>query len=112
MTTTSLPARAHELLDQARAASSRRAAGTLHGGHDHRLRQTVIALAAGARLHEHESPGEATLQVIEGRVRLTAGDRTWEAATGDHLVIPPARHALDAVQDSAVLLTVVVHPTR
>lgn len=112
MTTTNLPVLAQRLLEQARAATSRRAADTVHGGRDHRLRQTVIALIAGARLHEHESPGEATLQVVEGRIRLTAGDLDTEAVTGDHLVIPPVRHAVDALEDSVVLLTVVVHPTR
>ena len=70
------------------------------------MRQTLIALAAGARLHEHESPGEATLQVLTGQVRLTAGEDTWEGGVGDHLVIPPQRHGLEALTDAAVLLTV------
>jgi len=30
----------------------------------------------------------------------------WEGRTGDLLVIPDARHALQAIEDSAVLLTV------
>jgi quercetin dioxygenase-like cupin family protein len=92
---------------QARAATSGRSAHTIHGGHDHVLRQTVLALAAGRGLDEHESPGEATMQVLVGRVRLSAGDESWEGAAGDYLVIPARRHSLDAVDDSAVLLTVV-----
>jgi quercetin dioxygenase-like cupin family protein len=76
------------------------------GGHEHALRQTVIALTAGSALDEHENPGEATLQVLRGRVRLTAGQVDWEGRTGDLLVIPDARHALQAIEDSAVLLTV------
>jgi quercetin dioxygenase-like cupin family protein len=80
----------------------------VHGGHDHRLRQTLLALAAGQGLAEHESPGEATLQVLQGRVRVTAGEDVWEGGTGDHLVLPPARHDLVAVEDAAVLLTVSV----
>lgn len=91
----------------ARAGSSGRSARTIHGGHEHALRQTVIALAAGHALDDHNSPGEATLQVLTGRVRLSAGEETWEGAAGDFVVIPPARHRLDAVEDSAVLLTVV-----
>ncbi|CAN5456972.1 cupin domain-containing protein [soil metagenome] len=95
-----------EQLAAARDAHSGRAAHTVHGGHDHFLRQTVIALIAGHELGEHQSPGEATLQVLRGRVRLTVGDDACEGSTGDYLVIPPARHALSAIEDSAVLLTV------
>jgi len=43
------------------------------GGHEHVLRQTLIALTAGSSMSEHENPGEATLQVISGRVRLVSG---------------------------------------
>lgn len=106
MRTTSLPELVADQLTKAQAASSGRAAVTIHGGHEHDLRQTVIALADGRSLGEHESPGEATLQVLRGRVRLVAGEESWEGAEGDHLVIPPTRHDLTALADSAVLLTV------
>jgi quercetin dioxygenase-like cupin family protein len=59
-------------------------------------------------LEEHGSPGEATVHVLHGRVRLRAGDLSWEGSPGDLLVVPDARHALDALEDSAVLLTVAV----
>ncbi len=55
---------------------------------------------------EHDSPGEATLQVIVGEVRLTAGADSWDGGAGDHLVIPPQRHDLAALTDAVVLLTV------
>jgi len=103
----SLTALADEQIATARASSAGRSARTIHGGQKHVLRQTVLALVAGRALGEHESPGEATLQVLAGRVRLSAGDDSWEAATGDYLVIPPARHDLAAIDDSAVLLSVV-----
>jgi quercetin dioxygenase-like cupin family protein len=103
---TSLTALAHEHLERAETASSGRSAATVYGGHEHVLRQTLIALAAGQQLEEHESPGEATLQVLAGRVRLRAGESSWEAATGELLVVPDARHALEALEASAVLLTV------
>lgn len=97
---------AEQLLAQAHDGSSGRAARTVYGGHGHELRQTVIALVAEQELAEHESPGEATLQVLSGRVRLTAGSEEWELGTGDLIAIPPRRHGLAALQDSAVLLTV------
>ena len=64
------------------------------------------ALTAGTVLGEHESPGEATLLVLEGHVTLRAGEEEWEARGGDHVVIPPERHDLAAITDAAVLLTV------
>ena len=107
MNTVSLTTLADEQIAAARASTAGRSAHTIHGGHDHALRQTVLALAAGRSLGEHESPGEATLQVLVGRVRLGAGDESWEGAAGDHVVIPPARHDLAAIEDAVVLLTVV-----
>ncbi|WP_243418184.1 cupin domain-containing protein [Actinomycetospora cinnamomea] len=105
----SLVALARQQLERAAAAASGRSARTVYGGHEHVLRQTVIALTAGARLAEHENPGEATLQVLTGRVRLAAGDDTWDGRTGDHIVIPQARHSLEALEDAAVLLTIGGH---
>jgi quercetin dioxygenase-like cupin family protein len=102
----SLQAVARELSRTAAAADSGRAAETLHGGHDSVLRQTAIALTAGSVLAEHENPGEATLIVLEGRVRLVAPTATWEGRQGDLIIIPAARHSLEAVTDAAVLLTV------
>ena len=94
MESTSLTALADEQLTLARAAVNGRSAHTVHGGHDRQLRQTLLALAAGQGLDEHESPGEATLQVLVGRVRVATGDDVWEGAAGDHLALPPARHDL------------------
>ncbi|MEU3144568.1 MULTISPECIES: cupin domain-containing protein [unclassified Streptomyces] len=102
----SLDALAREHLERAAAASTGRSASTVHGGHEHTLRQTLLALTSGTSLAEHENPGEATLLVLRGRVRLTSGETSWEGRTGDLIVIPPARHSLEALEDAAVLLTV------
>lgn len=108
MQKTSLIALVRQQLDAARLAPSGRSSSTVYGGHEHVLRQTVIALVAGRGLDDHESPGEATLHVLHGRVELVAGDVTWEGSGGDHIAIPAGRHHLNAVEDSAVLLTVAV----
>ena len=73
------------------------------------LRQTLIALTAGTSLSEHENPGEATVQVLSGRVRLLAGTNSWDGREGDLIVIPPSRHSLAAVENAVVLLTVAKH---
>ncbi len=102
----SLTSLAAKKLAEARQTHSGRAAHTIHGGRTHGLRQTVLALLAGRELAEHDSPGEATLQVLQGHVRLTVGDDAWDGKTGDYVAIPPQRHALEAVGDSVVMLTV------
>jgi quercetin dioxygenase-like cupin family protein len=102
----SLTALAREHLEKARSTSSGRSAHTVYGGHEHSLRQTLIALTAGTDLDEHEAPLEATLQVVNGRVRLGAGNSHWDGSAGDLIVIPHTRHGLHALEDSVVLLTV------
>ena len=41
-----------------------------------------------------------------GRVRLVSDGTSREGTVGDLLVIPDARHALEALDDAVVLLTV------
>jgi quercetin dioxygenase-like cupin family protein len=102
----SLTALARHHLEAARSASSGRSAHTVYGGHEHVLRQTVIALRAGIDVDEHENPGEATVQVLHGRVALVAGENRWNGSPGDLITVPDSRHRLEAVEDSVVLLTV------
>ncbi|MCH9668976.1 MAG: cupin domain-containing protein [Actinomycetia bacterium] len=106
MNKVSLTALAREQLAGAERASSGRSAHTVYGGHEHVLRQTVIALVADQKLDEHENPGEATVHVLRGRVRLIAGQDSWEGSSGDLISVPDSRHSLEALQDSAILLTV------
>jgi quercetin dioxygenase-like cupin family protein len=107
MNKVSLTALAREHLETARAASSGRSSHTVYGGHEHSLRQTLIALRGGSGLDDHESPGEATLHVLQGRVRVTNSHANWDVSSGDHIVIPASRHGLQALEDAVVLLTVV-----
>ncbi|MEY9210936.1 cupin domain-containing protein [Thermobifida halotolerans] len=105
----SLDALAQQQLRRAVEVSAGRSATTVYGGHEHSLRQTLIAFREGAGMSEHPNPGQSTLQVLRGRVRLTAGDDSWDARSGDLLLIPQARHAVTALEDAAVLLTVVMN---
>jgi quercetin dioxygenase-like cupin family protein len=102
----SLEAKARELAHNAAESSSGRAADTVFGGHEKRLRQTVISLREGAELAEHQSPGEATLVVISGRLRVVAGETMWQGREWDFLVVPNAPHSVEAETDTTFLLTV------
>lgn len=92
-------------LDDAKASPHGRSAHLFL--HDGPLRQTVIALIAGAALDEHNTPPAASLQVLHGRVRLTGPGGGQELKAGQVAAIPHERHGLQAVEDSAVLLTTV-----
>lgn len=103
----SLQALAREQVSAAHRNPAARASRTVFGGHEHALRQTVIALAAEATLDEHENPGEATILVLSGRIELRAGDDRWHGGQGDLLIVPDASHSVHAEEDSAILLTAV-----
>jgi len=96
-----------DLLERARSHDSRRAAQTIHSGSS--MRATVIALTTGAELAEHEAPPAATLQVISGQVRLHWAEQERRLCDGEITDIPAHRHALTALTDTVVLLTVALH---
>jgi quercetin dioxygenase-like cupin family protein len=58
------------------------------GGHEHVMRQIVIALFRGRSLAEHVNPGEATVHVLRGRVRLATDTASWDGRQGDLIVVP------------------------
>lgn len=84
-------------------SSGRHSKSLLHG---ERQRVVLIALRAGSELAEHESPPAATLQVVAGECLLTSGEREWTVGIGELVAIPPERHAVTAVIDTTMLLTV------
>jgi quercetin dioxygenase-like cupin family protein len=69
------------------------------------LRLTLVALTAGSWLYEHVDPGEVSLQVLRGRVRIISANTSYNGGSGDVMLIPAARHSLHALTDSVVLLT-------
>lgn len=89
----------------ARTNGTGRSSATVYKGSH--LTHTVVAMTEGTELAEHENPGEATAQVLVGRMELRSGTDTWECAAGNLLVIPQARHSVRAIGDCAFLLTVV-----
>lgn len=93
-----------EQLQRAREASNGRSATTVH--HGNRLRQTLMAMTAGTRLGEHQSPGDATVLCLRGGVVINLGGRSIDVPEGALVDVPAQRHDLVANEDSLVVLTV------
>lgn len=111
----SLEALARQHLERAQSDPAGRSAETVYGGHEHTLRQTLVALRSGSVMDDFRSPGEGTVLVLRGRVRLTAGSDddsdTWEGRDADLLTLPASRQehlTLTAVEESTILLTVAI----
>jgi len=66
----------------------------------------LLAFRGGVRLAEHDAPGAAMLQVLQGWVRLVAREESWALGQGDHLQLSPTWHRLESLEGAAVLLTV------
>ncbi len=93
----------------AATADSGRGSVTVYGRTGARLRQTVVALAAGRVMAEHKSPGDASLLCLQGRVLVRAGESQVELTAGELVAVPPQRHEVEAAEPSVLLLTVALH---
>jgi quercetin dioxygenase-like cupin family protein len=72
------------------------------------LRVTLVALAPGGVIPEHQADGPITVQPLEGRVRFTAGGRVYDVGPGQLLSAGSGvRHAVASAGGAAFLLTVV-----
>lgn len=70
------------------------------------LRVVLIALHAGATMDDHLAAGALTVQVLEGRVRFTAGGETRALVPGELLALEPGLpHDVQALEESVFLLT-------
>lgn len=103
--TTALREIVPSLIESAR--ENDRGLATAMGAASGPLRQVVAALRADALLPDHENPGDATLQCLEGEVELatTSGSSSVVLTKGDLVVIPHERHFLRAITDTAVIIT-------
>jgi len=72
------------------------------------VRVTLIALKKGSKLPEHHAPGRMTLAVISGKIKFEVSKE--EKELGQHEIVALQErlpHAVEALEDSAVLLTIV-----
>ena len=72
-----------------------------------RLEVLRLVLPAGKEIAEHRAPGEITVQCLEGAIEFEVHGATRELRAG-HMLYVAARepHALKAIEDSSVLVTI------
>jgi len=99
------------LLTQAAENPQGRSSQRIDFGHEH-LRITAIGFVAGAELPDHKNPGEAVLQVVRGRIRLTDETRSIEVEIDTIARIPDGVHSVEALEPSVIVLTAVTLPDR
>lgn len=70
------------------------------------LRIVLVVMRAGARIAEHRAQEITSIHALSGCVRLALTDRSLELAGGRVIAIAPdLRHQVEALTDSALLLT-------
>jgi quercetin dioxygenase-like cupin family protein len=71
------------------------------------FRVVLIALKAHASIPEHHADGRISVQTIRGHIRLRALERTFDLPAGSLLALDQGvKHDVEALQDSALLLTI------
>lgn len=71
------------------------------------LSVVLTVIRAGGRIAEHDTAGTTLVQVLNGKVRLTAGDAAWELGPGDLASIGPGvPHQIEGLEDAAIMVTV------
>jgi quercetin dioxygenase-like cupin family protein len=74
------------------------------------LRTTVVVLAPGGEMAEHQAPGPIMVQAIEGRIRFSLEGEVHEIGPGQLLTAGAGvPHAVSSEEGGAFLLTV-AHP--
>jgi quercetin dioxygenase-like cupin family protein len=72
------------------------------------LAVTLITLAPGGALAEHQAEGPITIQPLAGRLRFTAAGREHDIGPGELLsAAPRLRHAVASAEGATFLLTTV-----
>lgn len=71
------------------------------------LRVVLTALRPRVRIPEHQTDGQISIQTIRGRILVRAEGRTFDLPVGTLLTLDRGvRHDVEAVEESAFLLTI------
>ena len=69
---------------------------------------TLFAFDTGEEISSHESKGDAMVQILDGKAKITIGEGTYFLSAGETVVMPAGvPHALLAETPFQMLLTVV-----
>ena len=80
-------------------------AKTLFKKHD--LRVLLITMEPGARMKEHHADGTISVQILKGKIRMNVGGKAYDLAAGNLFTLGASiRHDVEALDDSAFLLTI------
>jgi quercetin dioxygenase-like cupin family protein len=80
-------------------------ARTLFKKHDFRV--VLITMDRGAHMKEHHADGTISVQVLKGKIRMNVGGKPHELTAGNLFTLAASvRHDVEAVDDSAFLLTI------
>lgn len=75
-----------------------------------KLQLMQVVLQAGEGLPEHRTPGEASVQCLEGEVDVTTPSRPCRLQAGEIVVLPAGEpHSVLARRDATLLVTVLLH---
>ena len=78
---------------------------TLYKKHD--LRVVLVSMQSAAHMKEHHADGTISVQILKGKVRMNIGGKPHELAAGNLFTLGASiRHDVEAVDDSAFLLTI------
>jgi quercetin dioxygenase-like cupin family protein len=71
------------------------------------FRLVLTALKSGAQMREHRAAGWVSVQALEGRLHLQAGEHSADLAPGQVVVLEPGlQHSVDALEEAAFLLSI------
>ena len=71
------------------------------------VRIVLAVLPKGEALQEHQTAGQITVSVVQGAVRFNAlGEQVNLTAGGLVTLHPGIRHSVEALEDSAIVITV------
>ena len=80
-------------------------AKTLFKKHDFRI--VLITMEPAAHMKEHHADGTISIQVLKGQIRVTVHGKPHDLPTGNLFTLAASiRHDVEAVDDSAFLLTI------
>jgi quercetin dioxygenase-like cupin family protein len=69
-----------------------------------------LNLSAGKSIQEHKATGTITIQCLEGTIEIDAHGRTQELRAGSMVYLADSEpHAVRALEDASLLITVLLH---